>query len=118
MENLKSNKNLTLSFTNSIQGNKLIVIYQNVRSLKKNLNHIINDCWYYQTDVLIFSETYSINSDNFQIDGYTIIYRSDNNQNFKKGIICFVKKDTKSEIINSITIHIKMDIYIISIWFS
>ena len=43
-------------------------------------------------DVIIFSETDTLNSDTFHIDQFKIIYRSDCNNKMKKGIICFAKK--------------------------
>ena len=90
--NLKTNKKLSLSFIKNIPESEIIIIYHNVRSLTKNIKYIINDTWYHQADIIIFSETYTINSDAFNIDQFKIIYRSDCNNQRKKGIICFAEK--------------------------
>ena len=105
MKDLKLNKNLTLSFNENIKGNKLIIIYQNIRSLHKNINYVINDRWFKQADLLIFSETFTKQTDIFKIDDYKIIYRSDNNNHATKGIICFAKKEIKCNIIDHITMN-------------
>ena len=81
-----------MSFPKHIPNSEIKIIYHNVKSLTKNIKYIIKDTWYNQADLIIFSETYTLNTDNFNIDQFKIIYRSDSNNQRTKGMICFAKK--------------------------
>lgn len=103
--NLKHNKNLKLIIPKVIEGNLLKIIYLNINSLKRKINHITSNLWYYQTDLLIFAETHSLKSDSFHINGFKLIYRSDDEIRSNKGIICFLKENLVGEVINKITLN-------------
>lgn len=101
MMNMRLTKKLNLSYVDSIPGDRLKIIYQNVRSLNKNFNHILAHQWYNQANVLIFSETGSLCTDKFHIDGYRTAFRLDNKKLRKpRGIIGFVKKNIVSTVLD------------------
>ena len=91
MNRLRKNKYLKLSYIDNVDSTKFKILYHNVRSLHKNISHILTDKWYHQFELLIFSETQTISSDEFTIKDYELIFRSDNNliERKQKGIMCF-----------------------------
>ncbi|XP_077265248.1 uncharacterized protein LOC143899122 [Temnothorax americanus] len=106
IKRLKREKILELAYSKVIKGNIIKIIYQNVRSLNKNITNINCDKWYKQADLLIFLETQTIAKDNFTLEGFNIIFRSDNyDKRSTKGIICFIRK----ELNGNINEHIQKD---------
>ena len=63
MNRLRKNKYLKLSYIDNVDSTKFKILYHNVRSLHKNISHILTDKWYHQFELLIFSETQTISSD-------------------------------------------------------
>ena len=100
---LRNSRKLQLSFHSELKTNNINILYNNIRSIRKNLTQIIKDDWYTQFDLLIFSETHSLNNENFEIQNFEIIYRSDENLKTRsnKGIICFSKIGKQSEVLKS-----------------
>ncbi|XP_071581581.1 uncharacterized protein [Temnothorax nylanderi] len=99
IKRLKQEKILELAYSKVIKGNIIKIIYQNVRSLNKNITNINCDKWYKQADLLIFSETQTIAKDNFTLEGFNIIFRSDNyDKRSTRGIICFIRKELNGNI--------------------
>lgn len=74
IKQLKKEKCLKLSYSKVIEGNRIKIIYQNVRSLRKNVINISCDKWYKQTDLLVFAESQTIITDNLTIEGFKIIF--------------------------------------------
>lgn len=106
MIRLKQEKCLKLSYTKVIKGNRIKIIYQNVRSLIKNLINITTDKWYKQADLLVFSETQTISTDILNMEGFNLIFRTDNyEKRLQKGIICYLRKELNAIIIH----HIQKD---------
>ena len=94
MDRLRKTKYLKLSYIDNVDSTKLKIVYHNLRSLNKNISHILTDKWYYQFEVLILSETQTISTDEFTIKDYELIFRSDNNliERKQKGVMSFFKK--------------------------
>lgn len=83
------------------------IAYLNIRSLRKNLPNIRCDEWYMQCDIIIFSETNTIQSDDehlLKLDNFNIFYRSDMKSNSRnhKGIICYVKSNLNINILDNL----------------
>ncbi|KAL7296885.1 hypothetical protein TKK_0010275 [Trichogramma kaykai] len=100
LENLHTNKTLQLSLKFDLTQSTFSIIYHNVRSLKQNFSYIYHDKWYSQTDVVIFSETYSKAYDQYDLKNYKLIYCSNIDDHKSKGISCFVKEGLYCQIIN------------------
>ena len=92
IQRLRDDSQLKLSYNNLLDAYNAI-IYQNVRSLCKNLTHILSDHWYMRSEILCFSETYTIPSDEIIILGYVCFYRSDAEATSRKprGLMCFIR---------------------------
>ena len=99
MQRLRNNElKLTMEDVDKYKGTK--VIYQNVRSLKKYIEDILSDHFYFTGDILIFSETHTKSDDCINIPGYKQILRSEIKNNIKlSGLMCFVKKELSIQIL-------------------
>lgn len=82
---------MKLSFDNLTVNNGTTVIYQNLNSLSSKLRLIVCDQWYLRGDILIFTETLSKSTDEYQIPNFVEIFRSDV-QCSSRGVICFARK--------------------------
>jgi len=92
---------LRLSFHN-LSTTCISVAYQNVRSLNKNVSHILSDAWYLRNNVLCFAETFTVNTDVILIPGFHCFYRSDNYIERKpRGLMCFVKVDESISVVHT-----------------
>ena len=98
---MRQQKRLSLQFIDILNTNGFKCVYHNVRSLNKKLSHILSDQWYYQFDLLLFSETHTLVTDRIVIENYDHIFRSDKylNKHTQKGVICFLRKNMKHQII-------------------
>ena len=101
IERLKNHRQLRLSFHN-LSTTCISVAYQNVRSLNKNVSHILSDAWYFRNNVICFAETFTVNTDVILIPGFHCFYRSDNYIERKpRGLMCFVKVDESISVVHT-----------------
>lgn len=78
MEQMRARRRMKLSYEVVIKGDELTIVYQNINSLLNKLQLITCDKWYLQSNILIFSETYTKEKhDSLNIPGYTVKYRHD-----------------------------------------
>jgi len=101
----------------------LKVIYHNVQAMNTSYKQILCDSWYTRADVMIFVETQTIPTDDYQFPGYNMIFRTDENAINRKqrGIMIYSKPQIKIEILDHILrelgtshidlIHIKLSEY-------
>ncbi|XP_059142987.1 uncharacterized protein LOC131930491 [Physella acuta] len=87
---LRTAKSLNLPLRTFKDSTGFKVAYQNVCSLTNKLQYIKGDNWYFQSDLLIFSETLASETEEFVLDNYKVLFRSDPHCG-TRGIICFAK---------------------------
>uniref|UniRef100_A0A8D9E244 ATP-dependent DNA helicase n=1 Tax=Cacopsylla melanoneura TaxID=428564 RepID=A0A8D9E244_9HEMI len=105
LKRLKGEKQLTLCFSTNLKSNEsCTIIYQNTRSLMKHFEHIKADNWYKQGDIIVFSETRTIPSDELVLPGYKVFHRSDGEFHVRsaRGIMCFARDQLSPEILYSV----------------
>lgn len=98
---MKSEKKLKLSFNNLKEKKGLLIIYQNINSLKTNAKFTLSDEWYNRGDILLFSETLTKKTDNLNRENYKIVFGSVSTNN-SRGLICYAKSNVDINCVSSI----------------
>lgn len=75
IKKLKTEKKLELVFNDLSTKTGPVIAYHNVRSFAKHSNHIKNDYWYSKCDILILSETRTMQATHVNLPNFYPIYR-------------------------------------------
>lgn len=95
LNRLENEKLLDICFDTLDEKNGPIIAYHNVASFRKYRQHMINDKWYSNVDVLILSETQTISSDTPYLPGFILYKRYDAYKaRAKRGVLVFCKPTT------------------------
>lgn len=122
IENLRTTKSMKphFDFFKNKKNNEFQIFFHNVQSFRKNHHYILSDPYVQNFDLLLFVETWTLDTDSYPMEDFTEFIRIDSNQENQnnkkrkpKGIICYVKTNFFSKIklltynqINNATHHL------------
>ncbi|KAK3911652.1 ATP-dependent DNA helicase [Frankliniella fusca] len=91
---IESQLKLTLTFPEDVKNSSnVMIIFHNVRSLHLHFKNVSNDRSFLACDVIMLAETWSLPTDKYDIDNYTIVFRTDCKSEKRKafGTVIYVK---------------------------